>query len=111
MHDYSIKDIPIGRENAISRANLAKKWECTDRTARERISILRCKPCNDGLFICSHSCGGVKGYYRSGNPEEIRHFVHEGRKRLKNTAAPIINANRLLKAKENEAAYGKGLGE
>lgn len=105
---YRITDIPIGRENAISRKDLARLWNCTDRTARERISRLRCQPCDDGHFICSHSRGGVKGYYRSNKPDEIRHFIHEGRKRLHNTSVPIQNASRLLKSLEDQQAYGKG---
>ena len=103
---YKITDIPIGRENAISRTELAKKWGCTDRTARERIAKLRCMPCDDGMFVCSHSRGGIRGYYRSDKIDEIRHFVHEGRKRLRNTAAPIANARKLLRAKEQEQAHG-----
>lgn len=31
---YTIKDIPVGCENAISRSDLAKLWNCNDRTAR-----------------------------------------------------------------------------
>lgn len=100
---YKITDIPVGRENAISRKNLAELWACDDRTVRARIARLRCKNCEDGMFIVSHSQGGVKGYYRTNKPDEIRHFVHEGRKRIRNTAKPVENAQRLLKALEDAA--------
>lgn len=103
-------DIPLGRENAISRAALASKWNCSDRKARACIASLRCKESPDGTFIVSHSQNGAKGYYRTRNPEEIRHFINEGRKRIRNTAKPIQQARKLLNAIENEAAYGgKGL--
>lgn len=103
---YSVKDIPVGRENAISRSDLAKKWNCTDRTARERIATLRSMESEDGTFIVAHSQGGVKGYYRTDKPDEIRHFIHETRKRAANTAKPIANARRLLKAIEDRRAAG-----
>lgn len=100
---YNVTDIPVGRENAISRKRLAELWNCNDRTVRARIAALRCKECKDNLFIVSHSQGGVKGYYRTDKPDEIRHFVHEGRKRIRNTAKPIDNARKVLKALEGMA--------
>ena len=106
---YKTTDIPIGRENAISRRALALLWNCDDRTARARVARLRRKPCEDGMFICSHSCGGVHGYYRTSNPEEIRHFILESRKRISSTAEPMENARRLLKSIEAKQSYGKGI--
>jgi hypothetical protein len=44
----------------------------------------------------SHSRGGVRGYYRTDKPDEIRHFIHETRKRAANTAKPIEYARRVL---------------
>ena len=101
---YKITDIPVGRENAISRKNLAELWGCDDRTVRARIARLRSRECADNLFIVSHSQGGVKGYYRTDKPDEIRHFVHEGSKRIRNTAVPVENARRLLKTLEDASA-------
>lgn len=106
---YSVNDIPIGSENAISRAELAKLWGVDDRRARERIATMRAKDSNDDMFIVSHSRNGVKGYYRTNNADEIRHFVNEGRKRLRNTATPIINARKVLKRIEKKKAFGKGI--
>lgn len=93
---YSIKDIPVGRENAISRSDLAKLWGVSDRIVRRRIAELRCQESPDGTFPVSHSQGGVKGYYRTDKPDEIRHFIHEARKRARNTAKPIEYARRAL---------------
>lgn len=106
---YSINDIPIGSENAISRAELAELWNCDDRAARRRIAALRAKLTDDDMFIVSHSNNGVNGYYRTDNAEEIRHFLNEGRKRLRNTATPIINARRVLERIEKKKAFGEGI--
>lgn len=106
---YSINDIPVGSENAISRSELAKLWGVDDRTARERIAVFRTRLADDDMFIVSHSNNGVKGYYRTQNAEEIRHYVNEGRKRLKNTAAPIINAQKVLERIEKKQSFGEGI--
>lgn len=103
---YNVKDIPVGRENAISRSDLARLWNCNDRTARQRIAELRCKEPVDGTFIVPHSQNGVKGYYRTDKPDEIRHFIHETRKRAANTAKPIENARRVLAGIEAGRAAG-----
>lgn len=105
---YSIKDIPIGRENAISRANLAKLWNCSDRTARERIATLRCSA-DERYFIVSYSNGGVSGYYRTNDPIEIQHFLNEMEKRARNTFRPLRRARRLLKTHNREQQHGKGI--
>lgn len=103
---YSIKDIPEGRENAISRGDLARFWGVTDRIVRRRIERLRCQESTDGTFIVSHSQGGVKGYYRTNKPDEIRHFIHETRKRATNTAKPIAYARHVLESIEAGRAAG-----
>ena len=105
---YNAKDIPIGKENAISRAKLAEMWGCSDRTARERIATLRCRE-SDEYIIVSHSNGGVSGYYRTNDPAEISHFLNEMEKRAKNTFRPLKQARRLLKAMQQEQKHGKGL--
>ena len=91
----SYEDIPIGKENAISRAALARKWGMTDRLARRTISRLRAEDNGDGYVIVAYSSG--KGYYRTDDPDEIDHFVKEMTKRARNTFAPLKKARRVLK--------------
>lgn len=105
---YSVNDIPIGKENAISRAKLAKKWDCSDRTARERIAALRCRE-NDGFVIVSHSNSGIAGYYRTNDPGEIEHFINEMEKRARSTFRPLWRARALLKRIRLEQHHGKGI--
>ena len=101
---YKMNDIPVGRENAITRAALSALWNCSDRTVRERIANLRDKKSEDGTFIVSHSQGGVKGYYRTDKPDEILHFVNEGNKRIKNIARSFAQAQKLLDAAKERAS-------
>lgn len=93
-------DIPVGKENAVTRAQLAKKWGVDDRTVRYRIAAMRAEDNGDDYIIVSHSRGGVKGYYRTDNPEEIRHFFMETKKRAINTFKPLKKMRRVLKDAE-----------
>ena len=92
---HRIDDIPIGAENAITREALARKWNTNDRTAREIIAKLRADDNGDGYVIVSHSNG--RGYYRTDNIEQIRHFKNEMEKRARNTFLPLRKARRILK--------------
>ena len=92
---FSAEDIPIGADNAITRAALARKWNVDDRTAREIIARLRGEDNGDEYIIVSHSNG--RGYYRTDNPEQIRHFYCETMNRARNTFLPLKKVRRLLK--------------
>lgn len=93
---YSMEDIPIGAENAISREDLARKWGVSDRLARRFIANLREQDNGDPYVIVSHS-NGRGGYYRTDNTAQIRHFYNETMKRAQNTYKPLKKAGRVLK--------------
>ena len=107
---YSDKDIPIGAENAISRAELARKWGVSDREARRRIADLRADDNGDGYVIVSHSRGGVHGYYRTNDTETIQRYTNEVHRRAVNTFLPLRKARRVLIQNETRELYGEGLG-
>lgn len=88
-------DIPIGADNAISRAELSQKWECSDRMVRNTIAKLRAQDNGDDLIIVSHST--KKGYYRTNDIATIEWFVREQSKRARNTFLPLKKARRVLR--------------
>lgn len=92
------QDIPIGKENAITRAALARKWGVSDRKARSMISKLRAQDNGDGHVIVAFSSG--KGYYRTNDPQDIEHFIKEMTNRARNTFAPLKKARRVLRESE-----------
>lgn len=94
------EDIPVGRENAITRKELAEKWGVSDRKARQIIARLRADDNGDEYVIVAFSSG--KGYFRTKNIREIRRFNHEMRKRARNTFAPLKKARRILRNVEDE---------
>ena len=107
---FSDADIPIGAENAITRAELARKWGVNDREARRRIAALRADDNGDGYAIVSHSRGGVHGYYRTNDTETIMRYANEVNSRAVNTFLPLRKARRVMIQNENRGLYGEGLG-
>lgn len=93
--DYDSRDIPIGKANAITRAQLSHIWKCSDREVRARIAKLREEDNGDGYIIVSHS--SRPGYYRTDDYATIQWFVNEQSKRARNTFKPLRKARRLLK--------------
>lgn len=97
-------DIPIGRENSISRAQLACIWNTNDRGVRHIIANLRAQLDNDNYAILSTS-RKPSGYWRSNDPEEIRAFIRETEARGRNTFLALRGAKRVLRRLENQRAY------
>lgn len=92
-------DIPIGKENAIDKETLARKWGgVSEREVRRIISELRAIDNGDDYIIVSFSCG--KGFYRTDKYEEIERYRTETIKRARNTFIPLKKINRVLSEKE-----------
>lgn len=99
MLDSKCSDIPIGRENAISKAALCRLWGCSERKARNRVAQLRAEPARDGYVILSTS-NGPTGYWRSDDPQEIAAFIRETEHRAKNTFLSLKAARQALEDRE-----------
>lgn len=100
--------IPVGRDNAVTRQRLCDITGLNDREVRRQISELRAKDDDSNLVIVSVSNG--RGYFRSNNPDDIRHFIAEMQKRNRMVYQAIKVAKRTLKRIENRQSYGEGLG-
>ena len=103
------KDIPIGRENAITRAELAAAWGFSDRKTRKMIAQLRALPGNDGYAILSSSTA-PNGYWRSNDPAEIERFILETESRAKNVFLSLKDAKRILHSAETSGQMQFQLG-
>lgn len=97
MHEY-YKSIPIGRNNAITRKELALRWGVSDRLARRIVAKLRAEDNGDDYVIVAYS--SRKGYFRTNQKEDIEHFEREICKRARNTFAPLKKARRVLRQLE-----------
>lgn len=105
---YRMEDIPIGRDKAISRKNLAALWGVSDREARRIVSELR--TIDDGTDYVIVSNSRFSGYFRTNDPEEIRRFRFEMLRRISSTRKAIKVAERVETRIRMQQLYEKGLG-
>ena len=96
-------DIPLGRQNAISRKALAKMWKCSERDVRRFVANLRRVPGGDGCAILSTSSTSPVGYWRSDNPAEIQAFILETENRARHTFLSLRDARRVLNSIKQES--------
>lgn len=89
-------DIPVGKQNAVTKEVLTVKWGMTERGVRHKIQELRLADFGDDYIIISLSSG--KGYYKSNDLEEIRAFKKEVTNRGRHTFLPLMKVNRILAA-------------
>lgn len=87
--------IPVGKENAITRAELAKLWGMDDRAVRETIATMRARPSDDPYAIISSS-HNPPGYWRSDAFHELERYIRETNARAKNTMRAAADAKRVL---------------
>lgn len=97
----SVDDIPIGRDNALSRQALCDLWGLSDRRVRDTISHMRNDDDGTGYVIVSYS-SGKGGYYRTDDLEEITHFRNELTKRARNTFRPLKKIRRIMSEVKHE---------
>lgn len=93
-------DIPIGREKAVTKNDLMRKWDKPERAVRRIIQELRMVDNGDDYVIVSFS--GGKGYYRTNDLEEIEAFKRETIRRAQHTFAPLRKINRILEHSEGQ---------
>ena len=75
MNSPSRNDIPIGKEHAISRADLARKWSVSDRTARRIVERMRDEAPEEPYIIASTS--HQTGYWRTNESTELDRYERE----------------------------------
>ena len=103
--DFPIMSLlPVGKENAISTAELVQLVGCgSARDLQERIACER----NHGAIICS---GSGRGYWRPKDRQEIQEFVRTMDARALNTLRAAKSARAALKVPEGQQVIG-GSGE
>ena len=100
--------IPVGRENAISRDQLARLTGLSDREVRRQIAELRAEDTDDDLVIASSSRRG-RGYFLTDQPDEIKAFIAEMLKRIRMVYRAVRIAKKKLHRIEQRQKYGQGL--
>ena len=105
MHMLERTSIPIGRQNAVSRWDLASMYGCSERDIRRSISILRSGHDPQGYAILSSSTAPA-GYWRSKDPDELRAFIAENEGRARSVFAAVREAKYLLRESDLREQFG-----
>ena len=92
--------IPIGRENAITRAELARRWGMSQDATRHKIAELRNFDNGDDYIIFSSSDPHNPGYYKTDDRNDIRNFIAETKSRAINTFKPLKKARRVYRGEQ-----------
>lgn len=98
--DEMYKDIPIGKQNAVSRQELMAAWGVSDRMVRSKIAAMRREDNGDNYAIIS-TCNG-RGYYKTDNIKDILAFKKETTARGKQTFNALRKINRILQTNSNQ---------
>lgn len=86
--------IPIGKENAITYADLMRMWGINKRGVRFKLHQLSQQDNGDGLVLIRSS--KLRGFYRTDNREEIEAYRQEVYNRARHTFAPFRKIDRIL---------------
>lgn len=89
-------DIPIGKENSVTRPELCVMWGMTDRTARSVLHELSRYDNGDDFILIRSSKN--KGFYRTSDPEEIGAYRKECINKGRSHFAPLRKINRVTAA-------------
>lgn len=97
------EDIPVGKENAITYAELCELWQCAERQARETLhSLSRYDNGDNYILIRSSSC---KGFYRTDDESEIKAYKRECLNKGRSVFAPVKKINRVLNANAEQYSF------
>ena len=100
-------DIPVGKENAVTYADLCALWQCHDRAARNILHELSIYDNGDNYILIRSS--GRKGFYKTDNEDEIQAFKSECISRGRSVFAPVKKINRVLHAETRQFDFENNL--
>lgn len=88
-------ELPIGKANAVSYAELIVRWGRSERDVRKILHDLSCYDNGDDyILIRSSKKGG--GFYKTNNPDEMKEYRRECLAKGKSVFAPVKKINRVL---------------
>ena len=88
--------LPIGKENAITYAELCALWSVSERTARAIMHELSLYDNGDNYILIRSSSG--KGFYKTDDEGDITAYRRECLNKGRSVFAPVKKINRVLNA-------------
>ncbi len=100
-------DIPVGKANAVTYAELCDKWECNERSARAILHKLSTYDNGDNYILIRSS--GCKGFYRTDDETEMQAYKRECLNKGRSIFAPVMKINRVLNANTEQYSLTNNL--
>lgn len=101
------EDIPVGKANALTYAELCELWQCTERGARDILHKLSSYDNGDDyILIRSSKC---KGFYKTDDEAEIKAYKKECLNKGRSIFAPVKKINRVLNANVEQYSFTNNL--
>lgn len=91
--------IPYGRENAVSRAYVARMSGLTDREIRNQIKRENEVLAESGCAVVSSA--SQKGYWKTDDPNEMEAYIHEQMHRAMKIIENLHPVRQLVKEKQS----------
>lgn len=88
------KQLPVGKENAITRPKLGALWELSDRRVRGMLHELSRYDNGDDYILIRSSKN--RGFYKTSDPEEIEAYRKECITKGRSNFAPLRKINRVI---------------
>ena len=111
MNDRALElywhEIPIGRENALSYADLCDMWSKDKRAVRDILHQLSGLDNGDNYILIRSSNG--TGFYKTDNAREIAAYRAECLNRGKRTFAPLRKIDRVLAPESGQLSVANNL--
>ena len=96
MFELYWSEIPIGKENAASYAELIVKWGKSERDVRKILHDLSAYDNGDDYILIRSAMKGG-GFYRTDNADDIKQYRSECLNKGRSTFAPVKKINRVLR--------------
>lgn len=86
-------EIPVGKENALTRQQFCAMWDMSDRSVRKVMQELSLFDNGDDYILIRS--GNSKGFYKTADPDEIASFRKECLNKGRAHFAPLRKINRI----------------
>lgn len=100
-------EIPIGKENAVTYADLVNMWDKPERAVRAILHELSLFDNGDDYILIRSASG--KGFYKTDDAATIRSFKKECLNKGKSIFAPVRKINRVLSANPEQFTFDNNL--
>lgn len=105
--DLYWSELPVGRKNAESYAELCAKWGKDERSVRSILHDLSEYDNGDDYILIRSSKG--KGFYKTDDAEEIIAYKQECLNKGRSVFAPVRKINRVLRANTTQYSFENNL--